>query len=171
MGIVNNCRGRACHAPTFFILAGLMGFLACNPKNADQASAQPALPTGSPQVIISNASGQEVIVSVELARTPAQREQGLMHRRELAPDAGMLFIFPEEGFPVFWMKNTLIPLDLIFINAASEVAGIVARARPESLDRLSAARPAKYVLEVNAGFCDMNHITVGARVKLAGLGE
>jgi len=171
MGIVNNCRGMACHAPTFFILAGLGLILACSRHPAESPAAPPVKPASEPQVIIAARSGPEVAVRVELARTPAQREQGLMYRRELAPDAGMLFIFPEEGFPVFWMKNTLIPLDLIFINAASEVAGIVARARPESLDRLGVARPAKYVLEVNAGFCDLYHITVGARVKLAGTGE
>ena len=147
--------------------AALLFVLACRRGGAEH----PAPPARAPQVIITNRSGRAVAVQVELARTPAQREQGLMYRRELAPQAGMLFIFPEEGFPVFWMKNTLIPLDLIFISAAPAVAGIVPRAKPESLERLSVARPAKYVLEVNAGFCDLNHIAVGDPVKLAGFEE
>jgi hypothetical protein len=110
-------------------------------------------------------------VRVELARTRAQRERGLMFRRELAPDAGMLFIFPDESFHRFWMKNTWIPLELIFLNSPKEIVGIVARARPESLDQLSVDRPARFVLEVNAGFSEAQGLAAGDRAKFIGIEE
>jgi len=156
-------------------LAGLaLGLLLASAscRKSQPAPAAPEAPSAAAsQVILTTRGGETVTVQVELARTPAQREQGLMYRKELAPDAGMLFIFPAEGFPVFWMKNTLIPLDMIFLSAAGEVAGIVARAKPESLDRLAVDRPAKYVLEVNSGFCDAHHLAVGDRARLAGIEE
>ena len=154
-------------------LALLLAGAGCPNRPQPPAATPPAevRPPAAPQVIFFTRAGETVTVRVELARTPAQREQGLMYRKELAPDAGMLFTFPEEGYPVFWMKNTLIPLDMIFINAAREVVGIVARAKPESLERLAVDRPAKYVLEVNAGFCDLHHIERGDRMQWVGVEE
>ena len=83
---------------------------------------------------------------MELARTEAEREQGLMYRQKLDADAGMLFLF-ERAFPqTFWMKNTLIPLDMIFIGDRSKIAGIVANAEP-----LTRRRAAVDALAVRAG--------------------
>jgi len=159
---------------TLVLLAGFFALFACSSKGTDNSSNSSNSSHSSnyqPQVLITNSAGTAVAVQVELARTPAQRERGLMFRRELAPGAGMLFLFPDEGYPGFWMKNTLIPLDLIFIAGRKEVVGIVAQARPESLEGLGVNRPAKYVLEVNAGFCEAHRIKVGNRVKLIGIGE
>jgi uncharacterized protein len=89
--------------------------------------------------------------TVELALTPAQQQQGLMYRRELAPDAGMLFVFAQTQPAVFWMKNTLIPLDMVFIAADGRVADIHERAVPLSEANVVSKVPVKAVLELNGG--------------------
>lgn len=88
---------------------------------------------------------------VELAQTPEQYEKGLMFRTRLAPGQGMLFVFPEPRSAQMWMKNTFIPLDIIFIDESGAVESVSADAAPQSLDILSSLGPVKAVLEVNAG--------------------
>jgi uncharacterized protein len=90
-------------------------------------------------------------ISIELAMTPQQQEQGLMFRRSLAADAGMLFVFPERQVAVFWMKNTLIPLDMLFIAADGHIADIHERAVPMSEANIVSKVPVKAVLELNGG--------------------
>ncbi|MDL1872188.1 DUF192 domain-containing protein [Deltaproteobacteria bacterium PRO3] len=87
----------------------------------------------------------------ELAATPAQLAQGLMYRQELGPERGMLFIFPEVTQTSFWMKNTLIPLDMIFIGADKKIVSIVENAAPQTTTPRSAEGPFQYVLEVEGG--------------------
>jgi len=87
----------------------------------------------------------------ELATTPAQLAQGLMYRQELGPDRGMLFVFPEVTQTSFWMKNTLIPLDMIFIGADKRIVSIVENAAPQTTTPRSAEGPFQYVLEVEGG--------------------
>jgi len=122
---------------------------------------------GSPdaRVVIETARGARHAVSVEIARTDPDRARGLMHRRELAPDAGMLFLFDETGAHPFWMKNTLIPLDMIFIAEDGRVAGVVARAVPGDLSPRSAGGPSRYVLEVNGGWAEAHGVATGDRVR------
>ena len=93
-----------------------------------------AAPSG-PRVILES-GGKSHRVQVELADTEAKRERGLMFRKELPDGHGMLFLFDEEGEHSFWMKDTLIPLDMIFVDSAGRVTGIVARARPLTLEQL-----------------------------------
>ena len=99
---------------------------------------------------ITTAKGDERF-AVELAITPSQQEQGLMFRRELAPDAGMLFVMPQVQPAVFWMKNTLLPLDMIFIAADGRIADIHQRAVPLSEANIVSKVPVKAVLELNGG--------------------
>ncbi len=89
--------------------------------------------------------------AIELALTPAQQEQGLMFRRDLAPDAGMLFDLGSERIATFWMKNTLIPLDMLFIAEDGRVADIHERAVPLSEATISSKVPVRAVLELNGG--------------------
>jgi uncharacterized membrane protein (UPF0127 family) len=89
--------------------------------------------------------------SIEIATTPQQQEQGLMFRRELAADAGMLFIFPDVRTAEFWMHDTLIPLDMIFIAADGHIADIHERAVPMSDAVITSRVPVRAVLEVNGG--------------------
>lgn len=94
--------------------------------------------------------------NVEIARTEAERERGLMWRKSLAEDAGMFFIFEKEDFYPFWMKNTLIPLDIIWINVNNEIVYIAKNAPPcpENCKSYIPTEKAKYVLEINGGLSD-----------------
>ncbi len=106
-----------------------------------------------------------VRVRVELARTPQVRERGLMYRREMADDTGMLFVFPQAEHQVFWMHNTYIPLDMMFIRSNHTVLGIVENATPETDTQREVPGDSQYVLEVVGGFSRRHHITAGTRVE------
>lgn len=119
---------------------------------------------------IDTAKGQDRF-TVELALSPAQQEQGLMFRRALAPNAGMLFVFPDTRQAVFWMKNTLIPLDMLFISANGTVADLHERAVPLSEVNIVSKVPVKAVLEVDGGTVSRLGIKVGDTVHAAALGN
>lgn len=102
--------------------------------------------------------------AVELASSPEQLTQGLMYRRQLAADAGMLFDFGVEKPVSMWMRNTLIPLDMLFIAGDGRVVGIKERAVPGSLDVISAPEPVRGVLELNGGTAHRLGLAVGDRV-------
>ncbi len=102
--------------------------------------------------------------TVELATTPAQMEQGLMFRQSLAPDAGMLFDFQVPSMATMWMKNTLIPLDMLFVDAQGHIVNIQERAVPGSLATIAAAAPVRAVIELNGGTASRLGIRPGDRV-------
>ena len=108
--------------------------------------------------------------SVELATTPAERELGLMYRQSMAADAGMLFIYPDEQEVAFWMKNTLIPLDMLFIGADGRIRRIEERTIPLTETPISSVYPVKAVLEVNGGTVERLGIHQGDMVRNAALG-
>ena len=92
--------------------------------------------------------------TVEIANTDAERERGLMFRVHMAADHGMLFVFPDEQPRYFWMKNTLIPLDIIFFDAHKRLINVSAdtpRCKADPCPTYASSAPAKYVLELNAG--------------------
>lgn len=103
--------------------------------------------------------------AIEVADTDLKREQGLMYRDALGEDQGMLFVFPEETPQAFWMKNTRISLDIIYINAGRTIVSIAENARPYDLTSLPSQAPAQYVLEVNGGLCKRLGIQAGDRVS------
>ncbi len=119
----------------------------------------------SPMVIIYTAAGKQVSIAVELAATPEKRRLGLMYRQDLREDQGMLFLFPKEEPLAFWMKNTPLSLDIIFINRAQQIVSIIKEATPYSEKRLLSGQPAQFVLEVLAGFCQKQGIEVGDRLE------
>jgi len=105
---------------------------------------------------------------VELAQTPQQRQQGLMFRVDLEADKGMLFVFEEEGIYPFWMKNTLIPLDIIWMNKNKEVIFMAENIQPckiEPCPRIDPLLKAKYVLELNAGTAGEIGLSLGDQLK------
>ncbi len=115
-----------------------------------------------PAVDIVGPDGQlRARVAVEVANTPAERETGLMYRNHLDEAAGMLFVFRTPDVQSFWMKNTEIPLDMIFADADRRVVWIVAKAQPYSTYPVGPATASQYVLEVNGGFAEDHGIEVG----------
>lgn len=118
-----------------------------------------------PRVVVHTGSGPRPI-AVEVVATPAARTRGLMYRRELAEGAGMLFVFDEEADHSFWMKNTFIPLDMIFVGGDRRVVGVHANARPHSLAPISVGRPSRWVIEVPGGWAVRAGIAAGDRVDL-----
>ena len=99
---------------------------------------------------IETATGRHAF-TVELAATEKQRALGLQWRRIMAPDAGMLFDFQEVRFAIMWMKNTFIPLDMVFIASDGRIVNIAERTVPHSLARIISDGPVRAVLELNAG--------------------
>jgi hypothetical protein len=122
-----------------------------------------------PKVTISTRQGRDVSFHVEVADTPAKREMGLQYRRELARDRGMIFLFPTESQQNFWMKNTPIPLDMIFINRDRKIVGIVEQTVPFSLDARSVGAPSQYVLEIGGGLAKRSGIQPGDVVRFEGI--
>ena len=122
-----------------------------------------------PKVIIATQVGRDITFEVEIADTPAKRELGLQYRRELAADRGMIFLFPHEAEQAFWMKNTPIPLDMIFINSDRRIVGIAEQAVPFSLDPRSVGRASRFVLEVNGGLSKRYGIQAGDSVRFQGI--
>lgn len=114
-----------------------------------------------PRVIIQGAQGRRAIFEVELADTPAKRAFGLKHRQDLGPDQGMLFIFPHDGVHVFWMKDTPLSLDMIFIGGDRKVVGIVRETQPFSTESRSVPASSRYVLEVRGGVSQAKGLEIG----------
>lgn len=106
---------------------------------------------------------------VEIADDAEERAQGLMFRKNLAPNAGMLFIYPTVQDVAFWMKNTLIPLDMLFIAADGHIVRIEKQATPLSETAIPSGAPVKAVLEVNGGLADELGVKQGDLVKYPGL--
>lgn len=100
----------------------------------------------------------------DVADTPEKHATGLMNRTSLAVDSGMLFIFEDNVVHYFWMKDTLIPLDMIFIDQEGRIINIYKNAIPLSLEIIQSSGPCKYVLEINGGTCADKNICVGDQV-------
>lgn len=113
-----------------------------------------------PRVVL-HTGGGEVPVTVELARTPAQQSLGLMYRKELGASAGMLFMFDTTVEHPFWMKNTVLPLDMIYLGEDKKIVGIVKDAVPFTTTSRTVGVPSRYVLEVNAGFSEKHGVKTG----------
>lgn len=122
-----------------------------------------------PKVVIVGHNGNETVFQVEIADTPEKREIGLMYRKELARDRGMIFLFPYESPQSFWMKNTILPLDMIFINGDKKIVGIVEQAKPFSLDPRGVPAPSQFVLEINGGLAKSYGLRPGDRVRFEGI--
>ena len=111
------------------------------------------------------------IVHVEVARTEQQRVRGLMFRRELGRDSGMVFVFDETSEHPFWMHNTLIPLDMIFLGDDRRVVGVVANAAPQTDTQRTVGKPSRYVVEVSGGEAAAHGVGPGTRAIFVGIEE
>jgi uncharacterized membrane protein (UPF0127 family) len=156
--------------PHWLLLIGLVSCAACEsnrPYGGDRKVGRAPRQQGeaAPRVVLTDDAGVEHPVDVEVVRTEEDKRQGLMWRRHLDADAGMLFIMGEERIHTFWMKNTYISLDMIFIAKEMRVAGVAADTVPESEELSFVERPSSFVLEVNAGWARAHGIDAGAKVR------
>lgn len=117
-------------------------------------------------VVFEGSNHTPITVQVEIADTDATREYGLMNRTSMPMDHGMLFIFDYPTTLSFWMKNTLIPLDMVFLDSNDHIGDIYKNATPLSESVYTAKSPGKYVVELNGGYCDRYGIKIGDSVSI-----
>ncbi len=118
------------------------------------------------EIYIWRSKNDSLKIDVEIADTDKSREQGLMYRTKMSQSVGMFFIFNDETPRSFWMRNTIIPLDIIYINSGMKIVKIRQNTIPYSEKQVLSEKPAKYVLEVNAGFASQNELTEGDSISL-----
>lgn len=126
----------------------------------DGAAPVMASPSAAATIVLGNNA-----FTVEIAKTPEERARGLMNRESLAENFGMWFVFPEMGNEEFWMKDTLIPLDLVFVNDSMKVVHIIENAPPGSTELLSSPEPFMFVLEIAGGTVQNKGIKSGDKVE------
>jgi uncharacterized protein len=156
-----------------FLCAAMIAAVACSSAHHDDApppvapatpEAPAPRPANAPRVVIAGDKG-DVSVDVEVVSTEAKIERGLMYRQHMPPDDGMLFLLGENKEWKFWMHNTLIPLDMIFIRSDMSIAGIVENAAPETDTLREVHEPSLYVLEVNAGWAAAHGVKRDGKVR------
>lgn len=107
------------------------------------------------------------VIDIEVADNDQLRARGLMYRASIPENSGMLFIHDVEDIQSFWMKNTYISLDMVFVNAQKEIVTIHAGTEPLKEWSYASTAPTLYVVEVNAGYCVKNNIKVGDKIEYA----
>lgn len=157
-------RGALLPVALVFLLA--TSAFGCRKKNEGNSPSVAGPPDRFTTVKLLPSSGPPVEVRAELAVTERERNVGLMYRGHLDAGAGMLFVFERPQVLGFWMRNTLIPLDMIFISSKKKVVGVVHNAQPRSLEtRGVGMKLSQYVLEVNGGFAKKHSIKAGTPVE------
>lgn len=149
----------------FYLAAlGLLLNLSCLPATSGEPGARAASPQASASALPIVTLGQNKL-QIELACSSEEQERGLMFRRELPENQGMLFVFEQEKSLNFWMKNTYLPLSIAYIDAAGQIVDIQDM---QPLDETThpSAKPARYALEVNQGWFKRHAVSVGAQIKL-----
>lgn len=151
-------------------LALAVPLAACQPTSGNASTSANAIersPAGLEQVplTVTTTAGKAHRFTVEIARSEAEQAQGLMNRETLAPDRGMIFPYATPVMASFWMKNTLIPLDIIFVRENGTIARIEANTAPLSLEPVAAGEPVTLVLELAGGRAAELGITEGAKVE------
>lgn len=139
---------------------------ACSPQGVSPGEGASLSPAGLEQIPLTiQSQGRSHRFTVEVARTPEQQAQGMMNRQSVAPDRGMLFPYAPPQPASFWMKNTLIPLDLIFIRPDGTIGRIADNAVPMSLEPIPSLEPVSAVLEIAGGRAAELGIAPGDRVS------
>ncbi|MBV8548757.1 MAG: DUF192 domain-containing protein [Alphaproteobacteria bacterium] len=129
---------------------------------ADGAAPAPAFPQDT--MVIERADGKTLPFKIEVATTPEQHAYGLMYRRHLDTDAGMIFLWETPQQVAMWMKNTYIPLDMLYVAADGRIRNIIAHAEPLNLTPLPSDGPVKAVIELAGGAVDAYGLKTGDRV-------
>ena len=137
--------------------------LACaSPHDHAQPNPAPVLPDTAAETAVLSIRGRSAYV--EVVREKEERALGLMYRESLAPDSGMLFVFDSVALQAFWMKNTLIPLSIAFIDSGKMVTDILEMAPGDTVSHYYPTRPVLYALEMNSGWFQSNAIRPGDTV-------
>jgi uncharacterized membrane protein (UPF0127 family) len=134
------------------------------PPSPDEPPPPAKDPATAPKVVITTSAG-DATVFVEVVSTGPKIQRGLMYRQHMPLDDGMLFLMPTERVQEFWMQNTLIALDMIFITSDLHVAGVVENAEPRTETIRKVDAPSQFVLEVNGGWARQHHVAAGAKVR------
>lgn len=150
------------------VLCGMVLLATLSVAAPTTAQPQPTLPQSD--LVIQTARGPQRF-RVELADTDMSRSRGMMFRTSMAPDAGMLFDFKQEQMASFWMRNTLLPLDMLFIRADGTILNIHQRAIPRDETGINSTGPVRAVLEVNGGTTARLGIKAGDKVEHAIFGN
>lgn len=148
------------------LLAGVLVGLAINVQRLNQGQ-EGMFPQS--HLVILRADGTKAEFDVEVATTQEQQEHGLMFRKILAPDAGMIFIWPADQPVSMWMKNTLIPLDMLYVASDGKITKIVTNAVPNDLTPLPSEIPIRAVIEIGGGEASKQNIKTGDSVVFEGL--
>ncbi|WP_341835847.1 DUF192 domain-containing protein [Chitinophaga pollutisoli] len=169
-------------------LTGALYLAACQPKGGQEGNNAAATDNTTPSAattpaadgpvftkegvlsFISKAKGDTIrTIDIELAQTDEERAEGLMHRKSMEDTQGMLFIFDFASEQSFWMKNTYISLDIMYVDANMEIVSIRKYTTPLSEDGVPSLKPAQYVVETIAGFADKYHVQVGDKIAFTKL--
>ena len=156
-------------SPSFTCLLSvflLLGLAACGGSDsAEQPAPAVTIPFDKEGTLTVLQEGDSLVtVDIEIADTDSARTRGLMQRASLPPQSGMLFIFPREEPQSFWMANTPLSLDIIFVSADSQIVSIGKYTTPFSQENVVSEAPAKFVLEMPAGFADTYGLLEGDRL-------
>ncbi len=158
------------HSPFFTVCAAifLLAFAACGGSASEEPVSDPAesaIPFEREGTLTFIQEGDSTLtIDIEIADTDSARTRGLMQRSALPEKSGMLFIFPQEQRRSFWMSNTPLALDIIFVSADSQIVSIAKYTTPFSSENVPSEGPAQYVVEVSAGFTDSYGILEGDRI-------
>lgn len=148
------------------LFAGILVFHACKEETKTVVKTEPVTfkKEGILKIIKNKAGTVITVMDIEIAESEYETQTGLMYRKSMEDTQGMLFIFPDERMHSFYMKNTEIPLDIIFIKADSTIASLQKNARPYDESGLSSKVPVRFVLEVNAGLAEKWSLEVGDKI-------
>lgn len=157
------------------LISGLIGtvlcctavfLMACGEKKSEQLPPEKVSFTKEGTLHIQNAGGDTIrfILDIEFAETDYEIQTGLMYRDKMENNQGMLFVFKQEAPHAFYMKNTLIPLDLLFIRSDSTITRIAKNAQPLDESSIPSGEPVQFVLEIKAGMSDSWGLNTGDRI-------
>ena len=155
---------RNCKKPALILALVLLALPFCHSVQAQESAAGQSQITFAQEPLSIKTAQKTHKFTVELAQSRQQHERGLMFRQNLAKDKGMLFLNTQDINETMWMKNTLISLDMLFIDSSGKIVYIAARTTPQSLAHISAGRPTRAVLELAGGAAEEKHIAVGDRI-------
>ena len=140
---------------------------ACSPPATSEPGLVPDLDQAfeRDQLVIVNDAGDRLEFDIYLARTVQQQRRGLMFVRNLPANVGMLFVYEDDAYHSMWMKNTYIPLDMVFVRSDGSVSSVIQDTVPMSMNSQAAVEPVRYVLELNAGTARRHKIGKRSRIE------